>query len=88
MALQKVLFSYIMCAKSLQSCQTLWDAMDSSPPGSSLHGSLQARILEWIAVASSRGSFRPRDQTGLSCIAGGFFTTKPLGKPLLIWQQR
>ena len=88
MALQKVPFSYIMCAKSLQSCLTLWDTMDSSPPGSSLHGSLQARILEWIAVASSRGSSRPRDQTGLSCIAGGFFTAKPPGKPLLIWQQR
>ena len=42
---------------------------------------LQARILEWVAISSSRGSFRPRDRTGISCIAGGFFTTEPPGKP-------
>ena len=42
--------------------------MDYSPSGSSVHGILQARVLEWIAVYYSRGSYRPRDGTGLSCI--------------------
>ena len=44
-----------------QSCLTLCDPMDCSPPGSSVYGILQARILEWVAIASSRGSSRPRD---------------------------
>ena len=48
-------------AKSLQSCLTLYDPMDCSPPGSSVHGILQARILEWLAMPSSRGSSPPRD---------------------------
>ena len=43
-------------------------SMDYSPPGSSVHGIFQARILEWVAVSSSRGSSRPRDQTCVSCI--------------------
>ena len=49
--------------KSLQSCLTLCDSMDCSLPGFSVHGLLQARILEWVAVPSSRGSSQPRDQT-------------------------
>ena len=44
-----------------QSCPTLCDRMDCSRPGSSVHGILQARVLEWGAIASSRGSYRPRD---------------------------
>ena len=54
-----------------------------SPPGSSVHGILQARILEWVAMPFSRGSSWPQDQTCLSCgscIAGRFFTTEPPGK--------
>jgi len=49
-------FSLNACdgAKSLQSCSTLYDPMDCSPPGSSVHGILQARILEWVAMPSSR----------------------------------
>ena len=47
---------FCMCAKSLQLCPTLCDPMDCSPPGSSIHRILQARILEWVAVSSSRGS--------------------------------
>ena len=47
----------IVCAKSLQWCLTLCDPMDCSPPGSSVHGILQARIWEWVAVPSSRGIF-------------------------------
>jgi len=42
--------------------------MDGSPPGSSVHGIFQARILEWVAISYSRGSSRPRDQTHISCI--------------------
>ena len=53
----------VLYAKSLQSCPTLCDAMDCSPPGSSVHGIFQARILEWVAMPSSRGSSQPRDPT-------------------------
>ena len=53
-------------AKSFQSCLTLYDHVDCSPPGSSVHGILQARILERIAMACSRGSSRPRDGTHAS----------------------
>ena len=52
----------VLC-KSLQSCPTLCDPMDCSPPHSSVHGILQARILEGVAMPSSRGSSRPRDRT-------------------------
>ena len=61
-------------ARSLQSCPTLCNPMDCSPPGSSVHGILQARILDWVAMPSSRGSFWPEDWTCISCIAGRFFT--------------
>ena len=50
----------LCCAKSLQSCLTPCDLMDGSPPGSSVHGILQARTLEWVAMPSSRGSSHPR----------------------------
>ena len=52
-----------VCAKSLWSCLTHCDPMDCRLPGSSLHGILQTRILEWVAVPSSKGSSWPRDQT-------------------------
>ena len=57
-----------------QSYLTLCDPMDCSLPGSSVHGILQARILEWAAMLFSRGSSWPRDRTRISCIASGFFT--------------
>ena len=57
-----------------QSCLTLCDPMDCSLPGSSILGIFQAWILEWIAIAFSRGSSRPRDRTQVSLIAGGRFT--------------
>ena len=60
----------------------LWDPMDCSLPGSSVHGILQARILEWVAISLSRGSFQHRDWTYVSCIAGGFFTAEPPGKTI------
>ena len=52
-----------------QSCQTLCNSTNCSLPGSSVHGILQARILEWVAIPFSRGSSRPRDQTQVSCIS-------------------
>ena len=58
-----------MHAKSIQSCPTLCDSADWSPPGSTIHGILQARILEWVARSSSRGSFCLRDQTQVSYIS-------------------
>ena len=61
----------MLYAKSLQSCLTLCDPMDVSPPGSSVHGILQTRILEQVAISYSRGSSQPRDRTCstfVSCI--------------------
>ena len=57
-----------------QLCLTLGDPKDCSPPGSSVHGILQARILEWVAIPLSRGSSWPRDRTQVSHIAGRFLT--------------
>ena len=51
-----------------QSCPALWDPMDCNLPGSSIHGIFRARILEWVAVPSSRVSFRRRDWTCFSCL--------------------
>ena len=53
---------------------SLYNPMDCSPPDTSGHGILQARILEWVAILFSRGSFPPKDQTPISRIAGRFFT--------------
>ena len=50
--------------------------------GSSIKGISQARILEWVAISFSRGSSQPKDRTHIFCIAGGFFTTEPPGKPI------
>ena len=56
-----------------QSCQTLCDPMDCSLPGFSIHGILQARILEWVAISFCRGSSQPRDQTQVSRVGGRCF---------------
>ena len=67
-----------------QSCLTLCDLTDYSTPGSFVHGIFQARILERVAISSSRGSSQPRDQTPISAsptLACGFFTNEPPGKP-------
>ena len=64
----------------IQSCPTLCNPTDCSPPGSSVHGILQVGILEWIAIPFTRGSSLPRDWTRVSYIAGRFFTEPP-GKP-------
>ena len=84
-------------AKLLQSCLTPCDPMDYNPPGSSVHGILQARILEWVAIPFSRLylpvsriSSPPRDQTQVSCTTGRFFIVRVIraaqrAEHLLIW---
>ena len=72
----------VLCA---QSCATLWDPLDDSLPGSSVHVSFQARILEWAAISSCRGSSQPRDRTRASCIAGRFFYQYQETSPNLPW---
>ena len=67
---QEVLSSVLAFVKVSQSCLTLCGPMDCT-----VHGILQARILEWVVVPFSRGSSQPRDQIQVSCIAGGFLTS-------------
>ena len=62
-----------------QLCLTLWGPVDCNPPGSSVHGISQARIVEWVVILFSRGSSCPRAQTHVSCLAGRSFTTESLG---------
>ena len=69
-----LLFLCVCICLAAQSCLTLCDPMDCSPPCSSVHGILQARILEWIAMPFSRGSFWPKDWTQVFCVAGRFIT--------------
>ena len=77
-------------AKSLQLCSTLCDPLDCSPPGSSVHGTLQGRILEsileWVAMPFSRGFSRPKDQTHISCVScaagGSSLPSHPQESPL------
>ena len=82
-----------------QSCPTLCDPMDCSSPGSSVHGILQARILEWVAISFFQGSSRPRDRTLISCIGRRLisllvlllrcsqFNVKDIGKQHYVIQQ-
>ena len=76
---------YKLDAKSLQPCLMLWDLMDYSSPGSSVHGILQTRILEWVAMPSFRGSFPPRNWTHVSYVScmgqAGSLPPAPPGKP-------
>ena len=67
-------FLEVKWSEVIQSCLTLCDPMDCSLSRSSVHGILQARILEWVAISFSRGSSQPRDWTRVSRIAGGRFT--------------
>ena len=81
---------HVLCAKSLQLCLILCDPMDCSPPGSSDHGILQARILEWVAISFSRVSSWPRDWTHISyissCTARQVLNHKHhLGSPVGMW---
>ena len=67
----------LSCFSQLRLCYP----MDCSPLDAYVHGILLARILEWVAMPSSRESSQPRNQTHFSCIGGRFFTTEPPGKP-------
>ena len=71
-----------MKVKFTQPCLTLGNSLDYSLPDSSVHGILQARILEWVAFPFSRGSSQPRDQTQVSSIADRFFTIWSTREPL------
>ena len=76
-----------VCAMSIQSCPIPCDPMDCSPSGSSDHGLLQGRALEWVAMSFSKASSRPRDRTWsltYLTLVGGLFTTQPPGKPPLL----
>ena len=64
----------IMKVLVIQSCPALCDPMDCSLPGSFVHGILQARILEWVAIPFFRISSQPRDRAQVFCFAGRFFT--------------
>ena len=63
-----------MCVLVAQTCLPLCDPMDFSPPGSSVHGIIQAKILEWVAIPFSEGISGSRNRTQVSCIADRFFT--------------
>ena len=78
-------YSHSACVCSVQLVVTPWTVC--SPPGSSVHGIFQARILEWVAISYSRGSSWPRDWTHISwvsCIAVRYFTTESPGKHLFM----
>ena len=77
----------VLCLAA-QSCPTLHNPMGCSPPGSSIHGILQARTLEWEAYPFSRGSSPPRNWTRVSYIAGGFFTSWATRKAPFIYTPR
>ena len=80
----QISFYWGCCCLVTKPCLTLCDLMDCSPPGSSVYGISQARILEWVAISFSRRSSWPRDRTHISCLAGCFFTTVPPGKTIFL----
>ena len=74
----------VVLVQLLSCVQLFCDPMDCSPPGSSVHGISQARILEWVAISFSRGSFRPRNGTHVSCIGRWvLYHLSHLGKSIL-----
>ena len=79
------IYIYVYEVKVLvvQLCLTFCDPMNCSLPSSSVHGILQVRMLEWIAMPFSKGSSLPRDRTQVSHIAGGFFTVWAQGSPYM-----
>ena len=67
-----------------QSCLTLCNPRDYRPPGCSVHGILQARILEWVAISFSRGSSRPKDRTHIPCTGRRILYCEPQGSPIVL----
>ena len=76
---------YLKESEVSQSCLKLCDPMDYKLPHSSIHGILQARVLEWVAISFSEGSSEPRDQTQVSRIVGRRFTIWATRKVLFMW---
>ena len=80
--IRRTSFSIPCCfVQSFSYVRLFCEPMDCSPPGFSLHGISQARMLEWLPFPSPGESSRPRNHTCMSCWGGGFFTTEPPGKP-------
>ena len=77
-----IFYTFILLVIITQLCSALCDPMDYSPPGPSVVGILQARILEWVAIPFSRGSSQPTDQTWLSSISGRFYCLSYQGSQL------
>ena len=78
------MFIHLVCVShSIISDSLQPHGLQQDPPGSSVHESLQARILEWVAIPFSTGSFYPRDRTQVSCTTGRFFTIWATDKPTL-----
>ena len=75
-----VLYFTLYCCLVTKSCLTPWYPMDHSPPRSSVHGISQARILECVAISSSRGLPSSGTEPASPVLSGGFFTTEPPGK--------
>ena len=71
-------------AKSLQSCRTLCNSIDGSPPGSPIPGILQARILEWVAIPFSKDHPDPRIKPGSCALQADSLPSEPPGKPLFL----
>ena len=71
------------CCLVTKSCLTLCNFMECNPSGSFVHRIFQARMLEWVFISFSRGSYWPRDQIHISWLASGFFVTEPTGKPVI-----
>ena len=84
---QSAVITQLLCGSLVvKSCPTVFATpMDCSPPCSSVLGISQARILEWVAISSSRGSSWPRNWTRVSCIAGRLLTAEPVGMPLFCY---
>ena len=82
--LSYMIYNYRVCVLVAQSCSILWDPMNCSLPGSPVHGILQARILEWVAISFSRGSSWLRNWTWVYCITGSSLLSEPPGK-LFTW---
>ena len=83
--IQKCSHMCVLHAKSLQSCLTMCDPTDCSPPGFSVHGILQARILEWVAISFSKGSSRSRDR---SCVSSVSWTGRWILTTRATWEAR
>ena len=78
-----IVLTYTVCESVIYSVMSDCDPMNCSTPGSSVHGIFQARILQWVAIPFSKGSFPIRDRTWVSCISSRFFTAWPPRKPIM-----